>query len=151
MMIFNHDQLVSDLIVDEGERPTLYDDKTGKAIGPGTHVIGNPTTAIGHALNLTPWTDAQMRTICGWDVDAKAPELYARFPWVASLSEPRQRALVNMAFNEGVAGLAGFTTFLSLLQSGNFAGAADDLGGTLWARQVGAARKNRIVSLIRNG
>jgi lysozyme len=150
-MIFNRAQLISDLIVDEGERPTLYDDANGKAIWPGTHVVGNPTTAIGHALNRTPWTDSQMRTICGWDVDDKTPALYARFPWASGLSEPRQRALANMAFNEGVAGLAGFTTFLSLLQSGNFDDAADDLEGTEWARQVGENRKNRIVSLIRTG
>jgi lysozyme len=150
-MNIDKEKLIDELTVDEGARGDVYDDENDRRITAGAIVHGNPTTAIGHALNRTPWTTVQMRTICGWDIDAKIPDLYARFPWVAMLSEPRQRALANMAFNMGVDGLAKLQNFLLLLQRGNFDDAVTDLGGTLWAREVGPERTARISALIRQG
>jgi len=151
MIGFDRETLISDLVVDEGLRPFIYDDAAPAAkIGPGYRFVGNPTIGIGHALALTPFTTDQCRTICGWDVDAKAKELYAALSWLSGLSEPRQRAVANMAFNMGVAGVRGFTTFLALLEKADYGGAAYDLRTTLWARQVGA-RATRIEALIRGG
>ena len=46
--------------------------------------------------------------------------------------------LVDMTYNLGEAGLASFTTFNSLMESGQWDAAADDLSGTLWCSQVGS-------------
>lgn len=148
-MSFDRERLIDDLTVDEGENSGVYDDETGKPIAPGSRVEGNPTTAIGHALNKTPWTQAQMRTICGWDIGAKTRLLYDELPWIAGLPEPAQRALANMAFNLGVDGLKTFSNFLLLLQQGHVEAAISDLEGTLWAKEVGPDRTSRIVALIR--
>lgn len=149
--MFDRAKLIADLIVDEAMRFTVYDDANpGAKVGPGYRLIGHPTVGIGHALDLTPFTADQARTICGWDIDAKAPALYAAFPWMSSMSEPRQRALADMAFNMGVVGLQGFHTFLGLMQAGKFSEAAADLETTAWHRQVGA-RALRVEALIRQG
>ena len=149
--MFDRDKLIDDLTADEGVRLYVYDDANPTAIvGPGYTFEGNPTFGIGHALNKTPLTPEQARIICGWDVDAKTPALYAALPWLSGLSEPRQRAVADMAFNLGVAGLRGFTTFLSLLKAGRYAEAADDLKATKWDSQV-RARAARIEAKIREG
>lgn len=147
---FNRDTLISDLQRDEGYRALLYDDANGSSLGKGSQIRGNPTIGIGWAVALTPISLERARIIAGWQADDKATELFAALPWATALSEGRQRALINMAFNIGVHGEVQFTTFLGLLKAGNYAGAADDLATTLWARQVGP-RAARIAALIRTG
>ncbi len=58
--------------------------------------------------------------------------------------------MTELTFNLGSEGFAAFTTVLSLLESGAFAGAAADLLATQWARQVGG-RAQEIAHLIRSG
>jgi lysozyme len=142
--------LIADLERDEGNKSLLYDDFNGAPLGKGSVIRGNPTIAIGWAVSLTPINDARARIICGWQADDKAHELFQALPWVQTLSEGRQRALLNMAFNIGVHGEEQFITFLSLMKSGDYAAAADDLAQTLWAKQVGV-RAARITALIRSG
>lgn len=48
-----------------------------------------------------------------------------------------QAVLTDFVYNVGEGTAATFTTFKSLLQAGNYAGAANDLKGSLWCRQVG--------------
>ncbi|HEX3809620.1 MAG TPA: hypothetical protein VHW02_07935 [Rhizomicrobium sp.] len=147
--MFDRDKLISDLIGEEGERFVVYDDATGKQIGPGDTLQGHPTVGIGHALDLTPFTDAQARMICGWDIDAKTPAVYTQWPWLSTQTEPRQRGVADLAFNMGVQKLSAFTTFLSLLKAGKFDAASEDLAATAWAREVGPARTAHIQNLIR--
>ena len=149
--MFDRAKLIAELKIEEGVRFVVYDDGTGKVIVPGTHVVGNPTVGIGHALNLNPFTAEETTTICGWDIDKKTPEIYATWPWLANLSVPRQDAIADLAFNMGVAKLKLFVTFLAMLEAGNCAGAAADLAATLWAQEVGPDRSSRIEGLIRNG
>ena len=46
--------------------------------------------------------------------------------------------LVDMTYNLGEGGLSSFNTFNSLMESGQWDAAADDLSGTLWCSQVGS-------------
>lgn len=142
--------LVSDLQRDEGWRGYLYDDATGKKIVPGAMVQGHPTCGWGFALDVAPLTQAEAAPILAARALAVVSGLLAAIPWMASLSEPRQRAMNNMAYNLGVAGLLKFDTFLSLMEQGKFDEAADDLEGTAWYSQVGD-RSKRIGSIIRSG
>ena len=46
--------------------------------------------------------------------------------------------LVDMTYNLGEGGLSSFNDFNSLMESGQWDAAADDLSGTLWCSQVGS-------------
>lgn len=142
--------LLADLTNQEGYRPVLYDDKTGKKITAGSLVQGNPTIAIGWNVAGRPCPQELAQTICRYFIAQTWAELIKAAPWVANLPEPQQRAIANMAFNMGVPVLMTFNTFLSLMQLGNFAQAAEDIATTLWYRQVGT-RGPKIQALITQG
>lgn len=67
------------------------------------------------------------------------------FGWWRELSPPRQDVILDMAFNMGLRTFTGFTTFLGLVKSGQFALAAADGLTARWARQV----KGRAVRLMK--
>ena len=143
-------QLVADLQTDEGWVNFLYDDANGKPVVPGYTLIGHPTAAYGFALDVAPLTQQEALPILNSRAAAVVNNLTAAIPWISTLSEPRQRALGNMAYNLGVAGLETFTTFLGMVQAGDFDGAAADLLQTKWAGEVGA-RAKQVATLIREG
>lgn len=140
--------LLADLETDEGFRPLLYDDATGRQWTKGAPIAGWPTIGIGWNVAATPISLDRARVILGWMVDDKIGPLNAALPWLSGLTEPRQRAVANLAYNLGVTGLLKFDTFLSLMKSGQYDQAADDLAGTAWWKQVGQ-RGPRIQELIR--
>lgn len=148
--MFDRAQLIQDLERDEGYRSLVYDDATGQPLDKGDTIKGNPTVGVGWALNKTPLSRPRAETILGWHIDDKAGDLYAQLPWLTGLTEARQRAMMNLAFNLGVAGLQKFTTFLGLMKGGRYAEAADDLANTPWHNQVGD-RAKRIEALIKSG
>lgn len=49
-----------------------------------------------------------------------------------------QAVATDMTYNLGASGMASFTTFISLMKSSNWQGAANDGYGTLWCQQVGS-------------
>ena len=129
----------------EGWRAVIYDDGTGKPITKGTIVRGVPTLGAG----LTgPFTRDELMPITRSRAQAYWETLEKALPWVSDLNEPRQQALGEMAYNLGVTDLLKFNTFLGLMQAGQYDAAADDLGQTLWAKQVGV-RAARICALIK--
>lgn len=144
----DRDLLLKDLEADEGFRPLLYDDFSGKQWVLGDVIKGRPTIGIGWNVSATPLSLERARIILGWMVDDKLGLIYAALPWLSGLSEPRQRAVANLAYNLGVTGLLKFDTFLSLLKSGQYDAAADDLESTVWWKQVGK-RGPKIQALIR--
>lgn len=138
--------LLKDLQRDEAVKLAAYPD-------PITH--GAPwTIGVGHTgREVHPglvWTMAQVLDALAADVAAVAKGLDTALPWWRTLSDLRQDCLANQAFNMGVHGLLGFTTYLGLVKSGRYAEAADDELHTLWARQVGA-RANRLAEQMRTG
>jgi len=142
--------LVADLQRDEGWSGYLYDDATGQKIGPGSSVKGHPTVGYGFALDVSPLTMSEAEPILSGRAQAAWDYLLAAIPWAANLSEPRQRALANMAYQLGTSGLLEFKEFLALLEKGQYEVAAKDLATTLWFKQSGD-RAPRIQALIRNG
>jgi len=143
---FSITNLKRDLAVDEGSRATRYRDSAG-----------HWTIGVGHNLDASPlpsgWreplTQTQIDELFSRDVSRTLAGLDQHLPGWRSRPEPVARSLANMAYNLGVAGLLGFTTFLRLISEGRYADAASDLNGTLWARQVGA-RATRIEALLRS-
>lgn len=84
------------------------------------------------------------------DVARIEAELDRRMPWWRQASPRRQRALLNMAFQLGVAGLMKFRNTLARAKAGNWEGAAAGALNSLWARQT-PARAQRVAEMLREG
>ncbi|RKK04816.1 lysozyme [Pseudoroseomonas wenyumeiae] len=138
------------LIVEEGLRLTVYDDATGKAIGPGTQVVGHPTIGIGRALNRKGITAAEARYLLGNDVVEVREQVARSLPWSTRLTPVRRMVLEAMAFQMGLAGLLGFKNTLAMVERGDYAGAAAGMLNSQWARQT-PARAKRMADLMREG
>ena len=148
-------QLKAELRGDEGEKLKVYDDATGKPIGPGTLVIGNPTVAVGRNLTGRGLTTAECEVLLDNDVSACEIELLPALPWITSLSPARQTVIYSLYFNVGLGNPARFQAkwpnFLQQMQAGEFAAAADNLESSQpWATQVGP-RAHRLGELVRFG
>lgn len=81
------------------------------------------------------------------DIDVAEQQLDRRLPWWRMLSDARQRVLLNMAFNLGIAGLLGFRNTLAFIKGGSFSAAAVGMRASLWARQVGK-RAERLAQMM---
>lgn len=142
--------LLAALTQEESFRPFVYDDTTGKNLVRGMVIHGNPTLAVGWNIAARPCTYELGQIILSYFVDQTWDDVKRAIPWAASLPEPCQRAICDMAFNVGVSDLLGFTVFLALLQQGKYDDAANDLATTLWFEQV-KSRGPKIQALIRQG
>jgi lysozyme len=88
--------------------------------------------------------------LCNNDVRRTVRELDAALPWWSTMSDNRQDALLNAAFNMGLPRLLGFKNALGLLQAGRWDAAAAEFLNSKWAGQVGA-RAQRIAQAIKEG
>ena len=71
------------------------------------------------------------------DLLAVRVQLANLLPWTSQLDAVRIAVFCDMGFEMGVSGLAAFTTFLRLVEIGEYeAAAADVLANTKWAKQV---------------
>ncbi len=66
------------------------------------------------------------------------------------LSEPRQWAVINMAYQMGVSGLCGFLNMWDALDRGDYEKAAEEALDSVWARQT-KKRAGRIAEILRTG
>jgi lysozyme len=140
---------------DEGIVLRVYDDATGKPIGPGTHVIGNPSIGTGRNLSGRGITRAENDILLANDMAQCASDLAPLLPWVTTLTPARQCVIYSLYFNVGLGNPARFAAkwphFLAQMQAGEFVAAADNLEGTQpWATEVGP-RAHRLGELVRFG
>ena len=132
-------QLVADLIRDEGERLKPYVDTVGKT----TIGVGRNLTDVGISLD-------ESRMLLARDVSRVLVEMAESFPWAAEMTENRQRVLANMLFNLGLTKLRGFKNTLKAMAEGRYQKAADGMRASKWARQVGD-RAERLAVLMEQG
>lgn len=135
----NDPAIKADLLRDEGLRLKPYRDSVGKL-----------SIGIGRNLDDVGISAAEAEVLLETDIAHAAADLDRALPWWRGLSEARQRALLNMAFNLGLPRLLGFTAMLADLERGDFAAAAREAVDSRWARQVGA-RAQRIAMLLAEG
>jgi lysozyme len=138
--------LASDLRRDEGLRLHAYPDPLSGG-EPWTCGYGHTGADVGPD---TVWTLAQAEDALAADIAAACRGLDVVLPWWRSLDDVRQDCLVNQAFNLGCPRLLTFTTYLSLVKTGDYAAAATDELHTAWAREVGA-RATRLAEQMRTG
>lgn len=148
-------QLRQELRGDEGEVLRVYDDATGKPIGPGTVVRGNPSVGVGRNLSGRGLTQAEAEFLLSNDIASCEAELAAPLPWVTQLTPGRQTVIYSLYFNVGLGNPARFQAkwpnFLAQMQAGEYVQAADNLESTQpWASQVGP-RAQRLGELVRFG
>lgn len=121
------ERAISNLMVDEGWRSLVYDDATGKPIGPGSVVCGNPTIGYGWALNKQPMPQALGQVVLREFLTERVLQLHHRAPWVRHLAAERRAVLYELAYNLGVGGVLGFTKMLAALEAGDYRTAAVEL------------------------
>lgn len=128
----------ADLVRDEGIRDRPYVDTTGHS-----------TIGVGHNLSASGLCDEAIFAQLRFDIAKVEHTLDSALPWWIERPEEVQRVLLNLGFNLGVAGLLGFRTFVALVESEDYAGAAEDLLKTRYAKQVGS-RAIRLAKLLRS-
>lgn len=126
----------SELIRDEAMRLKPYRDSVGKL-----------TIGVGRNLDDVGISQVEAAQMLDSDIRRTADALDKALPWWRSLDEVRQRVILNMAFNLGVAGLLGFKNTLAAVQAGKYDDAAAGMLASKWARQVGD-RARRLANMM---
>lgn len=135
-------QLIQDLHNDEGCVLHAYKDSLGfLTIGVGRLIDGRKGGGI---------TEAEADYLLGNDIDYIYGKLKDDLPWFLMLSEGRQRALCNMAFQLGIDGLFNFKKTLYLISVGEYLEASKEAMRSKWARQT-PERATRVSRLLANG
>lgn len=143
----NRELLIQELTRDEGLRLVAYDDATGKPLKVGDTIKGHITIGIGRALDVHGISPDECQYLLGNDVDAFTAELRKALPYFDTLSDERQRVLVNMAFNMGTAGLLSFHDTLRYVQEGRYELAAKAMEDSHWYTQTGDRAKRLVVMM----
>lgn len=110
----------------------------GLALFPYRCPAGKLTIGVGRNLEDTGISESEALALLDHDIARCSRAIRARWPWVVDHPPVVGVVLVDMAFNLGIAGLAGFQRTLAALQARNYALAADEMLRSRWAGQVGA-------------
>lgn len=130
------DYALSLVMAHEAFRPGAYWDKTGQPI-PVTVDGGNPT--VGYGLNIGPsggMTEGEARTLLWMRLVRIRSNIQKADRWFASLSGPRQAAVLDVAYNVGFVGWLEFVETRAALQSGDYTKAGACLLNSDAAREL---------------
>jgi lysozyme len=122
----------------------------GERLKPYRCTAGKLTIGVGRNLEDRGISAAESAYLLGNDIDHHWRELVKALPWVESLDEVRQRVLLDMAFNLGIAGLLGFKNTLATIKAGDFQKGAAMMLDSRWAKQVGQ-RADRLAVMMATG
>ena len=128
--VISYELLKQELIIDEGELPYPYDDKTGKRIN-ALPTGGKITIGIGRNLFAKPLSQAVIDLMLREDINEALNICLSLFPEFEDFSQKRKHALINMAFNLGFEGLRNFKKMKAAINSGDWHTAAIEATGTL--------------------
>lgn len=137
--MIDREAMVRQLRLHEGERLKPYRCTAGKL-----------TIGVGRNLEDRGISREESAMLLANDIANEERELVRALPWVAKLDEVRQRVLLDMSFNLGIAGLLGFKNTLATIQEGNYQRAAAMMLDSKWAGQVGA-RAERLARMMATG
>jgi lysozyme len=103
-------------VPEEADRVRVYDDATGKTIGPGTLVKGNPTIGVGRNVGPSGPGLRQVEIVSMLTNDQWAYESEAKaFLWYPKLDAVRQTVVCCMIFNMGLPRFGGFHKLIAAL------------------------------------
>ena len=132
-------RLVDILKEDEGYRQHPYIDTVGKL-----------TVGVGRNLTDKGLTEEEAEYLLNNDIKEAETDCEREFLFWYQLHPDAQIVLCCLAFNMGINGLRNFTKMLKHLERKEYQSAADELEDSRWARQVGFARKTRMIQMLRN-
>lgn len=156
MVEINMPRLRQQLILGEALMLSPYRCPAGKlTIGVGRNLDANPLSpaeikVIGHNGRGKPITKQQALYLLDNDIALTIRALDLSIGWWRSLDEVRQRVLIDMAFNLGLAGLLKFKHFLAALQQHLYGRAAAEMKSSLWYEQTGT-RGTRLFGMMESG
>lgn len=142
MTDFNRQALIASLKKHEGFRPYAYQD----SLGLWTIGIGRLCDRSKAGSGLT---EAEAEYLLANDIARVEASLTTSLPWMKSLSDARQRVLLEMAFQLGVNGLLGFRTTLDAIKGGSWQAAHDGMLNSKWARQTPARAKRLAEQMLK--
>jgi len=119
----------------------VYDDQTGKPIKKGDQLVGIPTIGWGQNLTDLGLPDATCEELLSMVITDMHYGLKAQFHTYNKLDRVRQEALIDMAFNLGIAGIDKFRKMWAALAAGDFELAACEMEDSAWHNQVGPRAK----------
>lgn len=142
MATINIEKLTDDLRRDEGVKKHAYRDHLGYlTIGVGRLIDERRGGGL---------SDHEIDFLLQNDIDRVIGALTYRIPFYTELSEARQRALANMAFQMGINGLLRFSKMLEAMRIGHFDRAYIEALDSDWATQT-PERAKRIAKMIKSG
>lgn len=152
----NEHQLAIELRSDEGEKLKSYLDSKGYwTIGVGCLIDpkrgANPAPFGIDLRNGGTITANESEALLLKHIAEKAGQLDIALPWWRTLSDNRQRVLMNMVFQMGVAGVMAFKKFIAALKSGDYATAKLQMLDSTWARTDSPARARRLAERMVQG
>ena len=134
----DNDILIKNLIADEGLK-----------LKPYTDTVGKLTIGVGRNLNDEGITEQEALYLLNNDIQRIEKEL-APLPNFSRLSGPRQRVILEMAFNMGFGGVMEFKQMWQAIQNQDWDGAANAMRDSLWAKE-GGQRAVRLATSMRTG
>lgn len=143
----NYLQTELDLIRDEGVRLRAYRCTAGRL----TIGVGHKLTPREIQSDMTTVSLEQAGYLLHQDIGLALAGCYGIFGrWLFDgLSEPRQRALVNMCFQMGTKGLSEFKRMIAAIMRGDWAAAYIEALDSKWARSDSPARARRVALALR--
>lgn len=141
----NLNALRAQLIQDEGLRLKSYRDSVGKL-----------TIGVGRNLDDVGISESEALMMLENDIERACADLDSKLPWWRGMSDARQEVLANLCFNMGIGrsdpphGLLSFRNTLAVMERGDYEAAANGMGASKWATQVGV-RATRLIEMMRKG
>lgn len=135
----NKAKLIEELKRDEGVELRPYKCSAGFL----TLGVGRNIEERGITMDESDYLLANDITIC-------EEEATRVFKWYDTLSDVRQRVILNMIFNLGLTKLLNFKKFLAAMEAEDWEEAGKQMLDSRWAKQVGN-RADRLEQMIVNG
>ncbi len=144
----NRERLKDTIRFAEGFRPIPYEDNGQKSAGYGHRLPESwPVKARG-AVEDALVSIEQAEDWLDEDVNIAVSDTLRLVPRYDEISESRQEALVEMAYNLGYSRLSKFLRMLAAIDADNWPEAAIQAKSSLWYGQVGN-RGRRIIAALR--
>lgn len=130
--------LIENIKTHEGFRDRIYKDSVGKpTVGYGFLVSAlSPDELKLNGGKVEPMSREVAEKILNLKVAKLQKRLFQCLPWLEGKPQNVQDALIEMAYQLGLAGLMGFRHTLGCIETGNYAQAAKNLRASLLYRQT---------------
>jgi len=115
----------------------------GLRLKPYLCTAGRWTIGYGHNLEAhneaspSSITIEQAERYLDQDMASAEKQCAAKFPFYSRISDVRKAVLIDMCFNMGINGIAGFKMMVAALTDGKYPDAAIEMMDSKWSKQVG--------------